>query len=89
MNKLQDVKYRELKIIVPEYLYNEVYEICRKMYGKKNYKLKCYELIVREFVNNHTKLIVEQGKPLGKVYRKKKLAKADETISAKIRTTEL
>jgi len=64
MNKLEDVKYKELKVMIPEYLYDELQSVCKKLYGKRNYKLKCYERIVVEFINNHTPLTVEEGEPL-------------------------
>ena len=86
MNKLQDVKYRELKVMIPEYLFDDLMQICRKLYGKRNYKLRCYESIVREFINNHTEIKVE---PFGRVYRKRRVAKADEHIQSKTITTEL
>ena len=87
MNKIEQVKYRELKIIIPEYLYNEVMQLCRKLYGKRNYKLKCYEAIIYEFLNKHTPLIIEKGEPLTGKVKKKQVNQ--EHIPATIRTTEL
>jgi len=67
MNKLQDVKYRELRVYIPEYIYDDLMQVCRKLYGRRNYKLKCYEQLVLEFIDNHTDLsemIIEEGKPI-------------------------
>ena len=64
MNKLEEnVKYREIKVIVPEYLYDILMQTCRKLYGKRNYKLRCYERLVIEFIDNHAD-VVEKGKPV-------------------------
>jgi len=65
MNKLQDVKYRELKVMIPEYLFDDLMKTCRKLYGKRNYKLKCYEQLVIEFIDNHADVFdvtIEKGK---------------------------
>ena len=64
MNKLEDVKYKELKVMIPEYLYDSLMQTCKKLYGKKKYRLKCYERLVTEFINNHAELRVEKGEPL-------------------------